>query len=753
MDRGLCGTQSGAGTVLPDLREPTAVAGDLVGELAAAGFSGAEEIGRGGFGVVYRARQLALNRMVASRYSPQSWATADRACMREQKILGQLSGHPNVVTVLQVGETKSGTAFLVTLYCPRGSLLQRIERDNVLGLDEVLRVGVKISGALEAAHRVEVVHRDVQPANILLTDYDEPALCDFGIARRSVGFRTKAGVFTGSPAFTAPEILEGEPPSPASDVYGMGATLFAALTGHAPFDRRSGEQIMAQFGRITSEAMPDLREHDIPDEVATLIERAMSRLPADRPSALEFGELIQQLQADHGLAVDEMALNCVKKLQRGADAQRNAPAGPRAGRIPAVLIDLVGRGEELAKLCLLVDESPLVTLTGIGGVGKTTLAARAAHELGERFLGGVWFVELTALRDGSLLSEMTAAAVGIHDQSGRAITEVLVSFLAPRHALLVLDNCEHIIDDAAKLVEILLRGCPRLRILATSREVLCACGEVVLTVPPLGYPSLDEKASVRSLNGYGAVELFVERARAAVPTFSLTEHNAAAVARICSGLDGLPLAIELAASRLRVLSVQQVAEGLSDRYALLRRGRRRAPERQQSLASSVQWSYNLCTPAEQKLWQRLTVFADSFDLAAAMHVCAVLSTDDPTAEDPREGIFDSVCALVDKSILIRTEHDDVVRFRLLETLRAFGKSRITDPEQYLLLRRCHADWYLQLAADGAAEWFSDRRTYWLKRIASEMPNLREAFEFSLADSPANAMHIAAAFGRYRVIVE
>ncbi len=733
MDRDLSETQSDAGTgTSACLGEPssaaTSVGDDLVAELVAAGFADVEEIGRGGFAVVYRARQLTLNRMVAIKVLSSELVESRPRLIREQKILGQLSGHPNIVTVFEVGETKSGTPFLVTRYCSGGSLQERIERVGVLGLDEVLRVGVKISGALETAHRAGVVHRDVKPANILFTDYDEPALCDFGIARTGVGFRTKAGVFTGSPAFTAPEILGGEPPGPASDVYGLGATLFVALTGHAPFERRAGEQLVAQFVRITNETMPDLREHDIPDGVATLIERAMSRRSADRPSALELGELIQQLQANDGLAVDEMALNRVERVQTGA----------RTERMSAAPIGLVGRGDELAKLCTLVDASPLVTLTGVGGVGKTTLAIRAANDMRKEFHGGVWVVELAALRDGSLLTEVTAAALGIHDQAGRTITDLLVSFLAPRHALLVLDNCEHIIDDAAKLVETLLRECPRLHIVATSREVLCASGEVVLALPPLGYPSPDDKVRAHSLTEFDAVALFVQRARAAVATFSLTEHNAAAVARICSGLDGLPLAIELAAARLRALSVEQIAQGLSDRYALLRRGRRSAPERQQSLDRCIAWSYNLCTSAEQQLWQRLTVFAGSFDLPAAMHVCAV---DQLTAEHPTQATFDALCALVDKSILIRTEHAGVVRFRLLETLREFGKRLISDSECYQLLRRCHADWYRQLTADGAAEWFSDRQVYWLDRLISEMPNLREAMEFSLSDSPSTTLRI------------
>ena len=733
------------------VRAPVPLADRLVAELAGVGFGDAVEIGRGGFGVVYRATQPELARAVAIKVLTIDLGDNRARFVREQKATGQLTGHPNIVAVLQVGQTDSGTPFLVMPYCARGCLQARITSRGVLELDEVLRVGVRIAAALETAHRAGIVHRDVKPGNILLTDYGEPALCDFGIAHTGVGvnsdtgtgFHTETGVFTGSPAYTAPELLGGEEPSPTSDVYGLGATLFAALTGQAPFERRNGEHSVAQYIRISTEDLPDLRRHDIADDVATAIERAMAREPVDRPSALELGELLQQVQADHGLTVDELAVHGPAGTQRRALRQSTpAPARARAGRPPALPTGFVGRQAELAQLRALVDESRLVTLTGIGGVGKTTLATHLANELRPQFPGGVWVVELQALNDASLLTEVVATALGIRDQSGRAIADVLVNFLAPRRALIVLDNCEHIIDDAAKLVEILLRDCPQLHIVATSREVLSATGEAILALPPLGCPPRDQELSVHSLDEYDAVALFVQRAHAAVPSFALTEHNAAAVARICSGLDGLPLAIELAAARLRALSVQQIAQGLSDRYALLRRGRRNAPERQQSLARCVEWSYDLCTRSEQQLWERLSVFAGSFDLGAAQHLCV----DELVADDPEEAedeCLDGLCALVDKSILIRSEHDDVVRYRLLETLREFGKSRISGTEQYQLLRRRHADWYRQrIVDDGAAEWFSDRQIYWVERIVTDMPNVREALEFSLSDSPTIAAQMA-----------
>ncbi|NHU49584.1 serine/threonine-protein kinase, partial [Rhodococcus sp. A14] len=279
-------------------RDPTP---GIESELAGAGFEGAHEIGRGGFGIVYRCRQPVLDRTVAIKV-----LTADldpdnlERFLREQRAMGALSGHPNIVNILQVGTTPSGRPYIVMPYHSRDSLEARIRRSGPLGWSEALGIGIKVAGALEAAHRIGTLHRDVKPANILITDYGEPQLTDFGIARIAGGFETTAGTVTGSPAFTAPEVLEGRSATAASDVYGLGATLFCAITGHAAFERRSGEQVVAQFLRITTQPVPDLRGEGIPEDVSAGIEAAMARSPADRPAApAEFGENLRMLQQRH----------------------------------------------------------------------------------------------------------------------------------------------------------------------------------------------------------------------------------------------------------------------------------------------------------------------------------------------------------------------------------------------------------------------------------------------------------------------
>jgi class 3 adenylate cyclase len=286
------------------------LAGGIVAELAAVGFADAVEVGRGGFGVVYRCQQVRLGRLVAVKVLTVEFEDNRARFVREQRAMAQLTGHPNIVSVLQIGEIPSGRPFLVMPYCAQGSMGDRIADVGALGVDEVLRLGVKMGAALASAHRLGIVHRDVKPANVLLTDYGEPALGDFGIARTAgAGFKTMTGLFVGSPAFSAPEIIGGAPADPACDVYGLGATLFFGLAGHAAFERRADEELVSQFARITGAALPDLREFGVPDDVASIVEQAMARNPADRPTAEGLGELLQGAQASHGFPVDTMALH------------------------------------------------------------------------------------------------------------------------------------------------------------------------------------------------------------------------------------------------------------------------------------------------------------------------------------------------------------------------------------------------------------------------------------------------------------
>ncbi|MFC0449913.1 protein kinase domain-containing protein [Rhodococcus jostii] len=728
-------------------------------ELAAAGFEDPIEIGHGGFGVVYRCRQPSLRRTVAvkvltSLLDPENL----ERFLREQQAMGRLSEHPNIVTILQAGATSSGLPYIVMPYHPQDSLDVRIRQDGPLGWDDTLHLGVKVAGALETAHRRDVLHRDVKPANILLTEYDEPQLTDFGIAHMAGAFETTAGTITGSPAFTAPEVLAGQSPSPASDIYGLGATLFCALTGHAPFERRSGERVVAQFLRITTEPLPDLREQDVPDDVSAAIESAMARDPNDRPpTAAAFGDQLRAAERHHDCRVDDMAVPASNNTARTDQPTMASPAGRptehsqvprtstlnasttppardgpfvsgkrrRSGNLPLELTSFVGRRHERAEAKKMLSAYRLVTLTGIGGVGKTRLALRVATDSRRAFPEGVWLVELGEVRDTMLVTSAVFAALGLREQSADPPLTLLADYLADRRLLLVLDNCEHLVKEVASMVESLLRSCPGLRVLATSREPLGIGGEVSMRVPPLAVPDVDRSTSVGGLPRYEAVALFTERAATAVPGFDLTEDNQRVVAEICQRLDGLPLPIELAAVRLRAMSAQQILDRLTDRYRLLSVGNRGAPSRQQTLRLCIDWSYELCTPREQQLWAQCSVFAGSFELDAAEAICA---NDLPSAD-----MLDVVASLVDKSILIREEPGAVVRYRLLETLRDYGREKLQTSGEYEVFRRRHRDWYEQLVQQAEAEWISPHQLEWIARLEREQPNLRDTLRFCLDD--------------------
>ncbi|PSR70238.1 protein kinase [Nocardia sp. MDA0666] len=699
---------------------------DVVTELDAAGFADAKEIGRGGFGQVYRCTQLAVDRTVAVKVLTAELDENRERFLREQRAMGRLTGHPNIAGMLEVGETSAGRPYLVMPYYARGSLDARIRRDGPLPLPQVLRLGVKIAGALATAHRADVLHRDIKPSNILITDYDEPALTDFGIAHITGGFETSAGTITGSPAFTAPEVISAGAATRASDIYGLGATLFCALTGHAAFERRSGEQVVAQFLRITEQPVPDLRERGYPDDVCAVIEAAMSRGPSDRPTAEMIGEQLRRIEHDHGYTVDEIP------LQQPSDAEHKPPPSPAentAGNLPLELTSFVDRRIQVAEAKNILAGSRLVTLTGIGGVGKSRLALRVAHKLTPDFTDGVWLVELSELRDPALVAENVAATLGLQNRGAERTLDILIRYLSSKDLLLVLDNCEHVVDEATKLTESLLRTCPGVRIMATSREALGIGAESVYAVPPLG---ISDQAGRRAARD-DAVTLFAERAATAVPGFAVTERNRSAVTRICARLDGLPLAIELAAARLRTLSLDQIDSRLDDRFALLTRGSRGAPKRQQTLQWCIAWSYDLCTRAEQRLWEQLSVFAGGFEFDAAEHVCG---SDLDGAE-----LLDAVAALVDKSILLRDEIDDRVRFRMLETVQQYGRQMAEAHGAYPEDARRQRNWCEQLARQVEEEWIGPHQLAWIARLERELPNLRRALEFSLSNSDESAVPI------------
>jgi len=398
----------------------------------------------------------------------------------------------------------------------------------------------------------------------------------------------------------------------------------------------------------------------------------------------------------------------------------------RQGNLPTQVSSFVGRRQQMAEVKKALPAARLVTLTGTGGVGKTRLALSVAGQTQRAFTDGVWLVELAALRDFTLLDRTVADAVGVRDQSARSPREVLVGHLRDKQALLVLDNCEHLTDQCAALATELLTAAPRLRILATSRHALRTQGEHLLEVPPLPLPDPD-RTSPDKLVHNEAVRLFEQRATAVAPDLVVGDRDRVTIARICRRLDGLPLAIELAAARMRVLSPGQTLQRLDNRFGLLSAGSRTVLPRHQTLRAVIDWSYELCTPAEQTVWARASVFAGGFDLAAAEAVCA----GDGIEADQ---VIDLVDGLVDKSVLVSVSEDDAcgVRYRLLETIGHYGQEKLRAAGKEAVLRRRHRDYYLGLGERSAAEWFGSTQLAVLARIRREHANLRVTLEYCLS---------------------
>ena len=298
-----------------------------VDELARAGFVDAIEIGRGGFGVVFRCHEASVDRTVAVKLLHAGLDPTNRArFFREGRAMGRLSGHPNVVEVLQVGETSEGRPFIVMPFLAKGSLAAFIERNGPVPWSDAARMGVRLAGALESAHLVGTLHRDVKPGNVLLSDYSEVQLTDFGIARMQGGFETAKGLYIGSVAYSPPDVLDGGPPSPRSDVYALGATLFTIIAGYAAFGREPEEELVSQYLRIRNRPVPDLRGYGVPDDMCAVLEQAMAKDPEDRPQMAEFGRALQQVQKRAGLAVVEMAVPAASPLRSGADRDPPTPA-------------------------------------------------------------------------------------------------------------------------------------------------------------------------------------------------------------------------------------------------------------------------------------------------------------------------------------------------------------------------------------------------------------------------------------------
>ena len=427
-------------------------------------------------------------------------------------------------------------------------------------------------------------------------------------------------------------------------------------------------------------------------------------------------------------------------LQKDFPALRTVGAFPN--NLPAQLTSFIGREKEVADVERLLANARLLTLLGPGGTGKTRLSLQVATEVLHSYPHGVWFIELAPVSDPSSVPATALAALSLPAEVHRPAIDMLCDYLQEKETLLILDNCEHLVEACAKMADRLLHAAPRLRILASSREALGIAGEVSYRVPSLRIPDVKQLPSLESLSQYEAVKLFIDRARAAQPSFNVTNENAPAVAQICHRLDGIPLALELAAAKVRTLNVDQIARRLDDRFRLLTGGSRTALERHQTLRAALDWSHNLLPVNEQVLFRRLSVFVNGWTLEAAESVCSNGSIHD-------EDILDLLEHLVNKSLVIAEEWHTETRYHMLETMRQYADEKLTQVGEKEALRDRHLEYFLHFAETAEPYLTRPEQLEWLDRLEADHDNLRIAIEWALSkESPEASLRIGAALGMF-----
>ncbi len=701
------------------------------------------KLGAGGMGEVYLARDLRLDRAVAVKVLPADAASDPAAAARflEEARLASLLTHPNIVTIHSIEEAE-GLHFIVMEYVQGETLRARAQR-GPLALDELIAVGAQVAEALAAAHAVGLIHRDIKSANIVLTAQGQAKVLDFGIAKRvlaagapagdqaTVAGLTMEGTILGSPAYMSPEQARGDPLDGRSDIFSLGCSLYEAAVGRLPFE--GGSPLAILHAVATAEPPPVSRlRAELPPELDQVLARAMAKDQDERYATAR--EL-----ADALLALREEAVSVTAAMVVPRAALARAP-----NNLAVPLTTFVGRKRERAEIRRLLSGARLVTLHGAGGTGKTRLALQVATEVLGEYPDGVWLVELEALMDPALVVQSIATVVGVREEPGKPLLGSLIGSLASKRMLLLLDNAEHLVAAVAAAAKALLGACPDLRLLATSREALGVPGEVVWRTPTLGAPDPRAAGTLRrdAIARYEAVRLFLDRAAAAQPSFTLTDQNAPVVARLCDRLDGIPLAIELAAARVKVLAPEAILERLQDRFRLLTAGSRTALPRHQTLRAAVDWSYDLLSGGERTLLNRLSVFAGGFDLGAAEGVCC------DGAVDVLDAI-DLIGHLVDKSLVTPEEEaDGGMRYALLETIRDYAQERLTTAGETEEFQTRHADYFQRLAAAAEPQLQGPEQAAWFRSLEREHDNLRLAAQWLLRRHPATALSMGGALWRF-----
>src|SRR5580698_2759861 len=681
-------------------------------------------LGSGGMGEVYRARDPRLDRSVAIKILPAELsADSDRLHRfeREARSVSALN-HPNIVTIYELA--KDGSAHYIAMELIEGQTLRQLLIAGSLPIRKAIEIAAQIAEGLAKAHEAGITHRDMKPENLMVSRDGFVKILDFGLAkvaspvgeqhetRTLSSWQTQPGIVIGTVQYMSPEQASGAPLDFRSDQFSFGLVLYEMVTGKRAFPRGTAAEILVAIMREPTEPIA-VQNPDAPAPLCWAIERCLAKDPDKRYVSTR--DLARELAA----------------IRDRFSEKPGRQAEPRASNIPVQRTAFVGREKEIAaaKELLLSKDIRLLTITGPGGIGKTRLGVEIAGGLLENFPGGIHFVPLSPLRDPALVASVIVQTLGIREAGGQSPLELLKKYFQDSShtpVLFLLDNFEHLMP-AAPVVADVLATAPNLKILVTSRAALHVYGEHEFPVPALGVPESHSKPSLSTLSQFPAVALFVQRAVAARPDFELNQQNASAVIEICARLDGLPLAIELAAARVKVLSPASMCTRLASSLQLLTGGARDLPQRQQTLRAAFDWSHDLLSPAEQKLFRRLSVFVGGCTLEGVEAVC-------DTKGDLELDLLDGMSSMVDKSLLQQLEQaNGDSRFTMLETIREYAREKLEASGEDAATKRTHAAYCLVLAEEAATAEAGADGAEVRERIALEHDNFRAALEW-LTDS-------------------
>jgi len=672
------------------------------------------ELGRGGMGVVYKALDPALGRHIAIKVLIDPDGPHIDQIRKEARMLATLN-HPNIATVFSF-ETEDEASFLTMEFVDGESLTDRL-RQKTPSDSECAAIARQIALALHASHSVGIEHRDLTPGNVFLDRHGTVKVLDFGLSSRRhanpltpglhhtiTEISVDPGPIQGTPGFISPEQLRGDSVDHRADIWAFGCILYQCLTGDSLFRRDTLLNTLA----ATLEQPIDLStlHGKYSDDLVSILEGCLHRDAGARIDS--FGEIATRL--DHFSSNPQITPRLV-------DAQIRP--------LPRPLSSFVGREADLEAISKEIDTERLVTMTGPGGVGKTRTALEVGHRLGRDFEqsdqgGDIVFVELVHHRTVEAILGEIAQALNLH--TSQDLARSIEAALSRRRTLLILDNCEHVLDEIARLVETFLVGCPELRVLATSREALGIAGEILYRLDRLACP--DESASEdRKVASLDAVRLFTDRASKAKRDFAVTDENIGAISRICRQLDGLPLALELAAARVAHFSPQEIASRIDDRFQFLTRGSRTTTPHHRTLRMLMDHGFELLDDTERSVFCRLAVFAGGWTLEAAEAVC----TDDNIESWQ---VLDILTRLVDKSLVdATTEFEDLrsrTRYRMLTTVRSYGLDRLREADEYDTTRDRYRQQVVRFAERVVPELRGADQAAWFARLDNERLNLRDA---------------------------